>query len=290
MILERRDLMSVLISKFISIFMAFIISIGQLFGITVSVFPNEPTPENYKVYYEGQLEIDNKEHEWTIISDFETWDDTVITTDDMSRSEVKNLYGGYKEDFFSEKSLAIIPITIPHDGYGYFIEHSETDNTLNFFYELDQCGPHESEEEYQITVAVAVSKNITDVNIEYYVSGELTQKDYALCSSSGFSFSEPKLIISDYETFQSVKTAEDEILSEYNEEYFESRSLALVKFSLKNNEEISYMRVSQEGNVLDFNYETEVTNDISEQETIEMILVAETRKNTDVVLLNNMPV
>ena len=72
--------MSVLISKFISIFMAFIISIGQLFGITVSIFPNEPIPENYKVYYEGQLEIDNKEHEWFIISNFEAWDDTVITT------------------------------------------------------------------------------------------------------------------------------------------------------------------------------------------------------------------
>lgn len=270
--------------------MAFIISIGQLFGITVSIFPNEPIPENYKVYYEGQLEIDNKEHEWFIISNFEVWDDTVITTDDMNRSEVKNLYGGYKEDFFSEKSLAIIPITIPHDGYGYFIEHSEVDNVLNFFYDLSECGPHETEEEYQIIVAVAVSKNITDVNIEYYISGELTQKDYALYSASDFNFSESKLIVSDYETFQSVKTEEDEILSEYNKEYFKTRSLAFVKFSLKNNEEISYMRVSQEGNALNFNYETKTNNNFSEQETTEMVLLAETRKNTNVILLNNMPI
>lgn len=181
-----------------------------------------------------------------IISDFDSW--SAIVKNNIPVLEK------YNEEYFENYSVVLIPETYStwYEDIDMFKLY-ENGDTVEIMYgingDFEGVGMPVSQDR---TIIVEVTKNIKNVS----VSRKDTENSYLQFRYSGpFSFDGDSVIISDYETFISCVTEEDEALAKYDEEYFENNSVAIFTVTTPNTDGIvNPYYIYEENGVLNFGY------------------------------------
>lgn len=185
-----------------------------------------------------------------LISDYEDWKKTVQNSiPALSR---------YTEEYFEKYSVVLIAEVYNDLFYdAEVIKIHENGKTAEIIYGIntEKSGVSIAIVDY-VTILVEVSKNINDVSVERKNRDNV----YKQFSYSGpFSISEDTVIISDYETWTSCVTKENDQITCYDEAYFETQSVVITKVTTPCTDgNVSAYYIYENGNTLEMGYK--ITN------------------------------
>lgn len=217
------------------------------------------------------IATDEKDGNVTFIRDYKAYVKAV--PDKSFRSSA------YDNDFFDEHSLVLVTVAVPDSGY--YINFSyddifESGNALELGYQIKE-GSYQGHKDMIIYQGflVQINKNVTEVNINEISD----KKHFYYYDAETFTLPDnfENTVIHDYESWSNLYSGTDDILSEYDEEYFENGSIAAVAVTLPDaNRKVRLRTLKENGSTL------ELKSRISESNTpnsVNQIIIIETSKN-----------